>query len=89
MRNRNTALLEALSCISLAFVFNEYGSQLPVKLIKLHNDQHMLFSVTARQILRKPVGPIDEKDFKHVEDAFFPGVLDLIIVLVKVAFFFF
>lgn len=49
----------------------------------------MLFSVTARQILRKPVGPIDEKDFKHVEDAFFPGVLDLIILLVKVAFFFF
>lgn len=34
VRNRNTALLEDLSCISLAFVFNEYGSQLPVKLIK-------------------------------------------------------
>lgn len=33
-----------------------------------HNDQHMLFSVTARQILGEPVGPIDEKDFKHVED---------------------
>lgn len=34
-----------------------------------HNDQHMLFSVTARQILREPAGLTDEKDFKHVEDA--------------------
>lgn len=30
----------------------------------------MLFSLTARQTLREPLGPIDEKDFKHVEDAF-------------------
>lgn len=34
-----------------------------------HNDQHMLFSVTVRQILREPLVLIDEKDFKHVEDS--------------------